>query len=545
MKRVSTLVSVLVTLLLTASMVAPVAAQVEFACDDGSNVVISNGVEFSVNIRPGDYRATVIGLNGFDPVLAVVETATGANLCNDDAQGAARYAAELPSTGVVAPSGLNAQRDFSNTGSDFLDVTLLVGGLNGSSGEFILLFEGMQVTTNDGLGDPFIINGGQNVIDSGVGIHAYVIHVTPSLDPLLFVVDDNNDMVQTESGPVYCDDASNADLCWRLNPSDPAVSLEGYSLTDGAGTAVADPFDPYLFAPSEVLDPTIPYITYIVSSYKNEQNQQSTGEYVFAIHTGIGGPGGQTNAGQATPVPHSNSSSSGTTTVADAVAIDCDVTGAQIEGEVNTYLNVECPANCTRGSLWGTTIYTDDSAICTGAIHAGLIPASGGQLAVVIAEGQDSYEGTTANGITSSNWGSWTRSILLTPPIGEDGPVNQGNTGNTQNNSGAPSGEVRPIAYGDTLNAEIGSLAGDTWEFQASARDVVTIAVNADDFDPLVIVTDLNGRELSRDDDSGPGFNSLISNLRIPSDGRFLIVVTSFNGAIDVGTSYEISLTGG
>ncbi len=191
MKRAGILLFVLVSLLLTAAIAAPAAAQAEFTCDDGSNVVITNGVEFDLNIRPGDYRATVIGLNGFDPVLAIVEAATGSNLCNDDDGNAASYAADLPTTGVVAPSGLNAQMEFSNTGSDFLDVVLLVGGLNGTGGEFILLFEGMQVTTNDGEGDPFAINFSPNLVNSGVGIHAYAMHVEPSLDPLIKVVDEN------------------------------------------------------------------------------------------------------------------------------------------------------------------------------------------------------------------------------------------------------------------------------------------------------------------------------------------------------------------
>ncbi len=329
-------------------------------------------------------------------------------------------------------------------------------------------------------------------------------------------------------------------MCWG-----DAVSLEGFSLTDGTGTVVGDPFDPFLSIPTDLLDPTIPYenafINYLVSSYKNEQNQQSTGEYVFAIHTGIAGSSGQTTSqtGQATPVPHSSSSA---TTVADATSIECSTTGQQIEGEVNTYLNVECPANCTSGSLWGTTIYTDDSAVCRAAIHAGVMPASGGQFAVVIAEGQDSYEGTTANGITSSNWGSWRRSILVTPVIGDSGPIDPSST--PEVNTGVP-GEMFPIAYGDSGSTQIDTAGGDTFVFDASARDVVTIAVNSDAFDPLIIVSDINGRELSRDDDSGPGFNALISNLRIPADGQYLILVTSFTGAPGVGAAYDIEFSGG
>ncbi|HYO87525.1 MAG TPA: LCCL domain-containing protein [Candidatus Limnocylindrales bacterium] len=545
MKRSSVLILLALVLLLTVAVAAPAAAQAEFTCDDGSNVVVTNGVEFDVNIRPGDYRATVIGLNGFDPVLAVVETATGGNLCNDDEPNAASYAANLPTTGVVSPSGLNAQMEFSNTGSDFLSLVLLVGGLNGTGGEFILLFEGMQVTTTDGDGDPFAINFSPNLVNSEVGIHAYVLHVEPSLDPLLAVVDGNSQVVTLDGEPVYCDDASNADLCWG-----DSVSLEGASLTDGTGIVVGDPFDAMISLPTTLLDANTPYdsafINFLVSSFKNEANQQSTGEYVFAIHTGIAGAGAAGSTGnvipQGQPGGPAVTAEPGTTTVANAEPIDCTVNARAIEGDVGTAVNVECPANCT-GGLWGTGTYTDDSAICAAGVHAGVIPASGGQFSVTIAAGQDAYNGSTANGITSSDWGSWTRSFVPGPVIGGTSTSSGNNTSSGSTTSAGS--EVWNIAYGDSGSTQIDSPDGDTYVFDASARDVVTIAVDSDAFDPLIIVTDINGRELSRDDDSGSGFNALISNLRIPSDGQYLLQVTSFTGAPAVGAAYDISITGG
>lgn len=135
---------------------------------------------------------------------------------------------------------------------------------------------------------------------------------------------------------------------------------------------------------------------------------------------------------------------------------------------------------------------------------------------------------------------------MPTPIIDQTGPSTSGSTGSTGSN-GTTSTDVtlQAIAYGDTVNAQIGSVAGDAYSFNASARDVVTIAVNSEDFDPLIIVTDTNGRELSRDDDSGDGFNALVSNLRIPNDGEYIIVVTSFSGTLDPGTAYAIELSGG
>ena len=37
-----------------------------------------------------------------------------------------------------------------------------------------------------------------------------------------------------------------------------------------------------------------------------------------------------------------------------------------------------CPANGSRGQVWGTALYTDDSSVCTAAVHEGLITIADG-----------------------------------------------------------------------------------------------------------------------------------------------------------------------
>ncbi|MDC0325228.1 LCCL domain-containing protein [bacterium] len=62
-------------------------------------------------------------------------------------------------------------------------------------------------------------------------------------------------------------------------------------------------------------------------------------------------------------------------------------------------------------SLWGTDIYTDDSDIGVAAVHTGIIqPGETAILKVTILPGQDSYESSERNGITSSSYGQWTAS---------------------------------------------------------------------------------------------------------------------------------------
>ncbi|MBL8704497.1 MAG: caspase family protein [Rhodospirillales bacterium] len=64
-------------------------------------------------------------------------------------------------------------------------------------------------------------------------------------------------------------------------------------------------------------------------------------------------------------------------------------------------------------SVWGTDIYTSDSAICVAARHAGAVGGRGGTVTLQAATGQSSYVGTTRNGVTSSSYEDWPRSFIF------------------------------------------------------------------------------------------------------------------------------------
>jgi hypothetical protein len=77
-------------------------------------------------------------------------------------------------------------------------------------------------------------------------------------------------------------------------------------------------------------------------------------------------------------------------------------------GQNGSAITCSCPASDTNaGSVWGTGTYTDDSKLCRAARHAGVITSAGGTLSAVITSGRSSYTGSTQNGVTSSNYGSW------------------------------------------------------------------------------------------------------------------------------------------
>lgn len=74
-----------------------------------------------------------------------------------------------------------------------------------------------------------------------------------------------------------------------------------------------------------------------------------------------------------------------------------------------------CPAGgVIGGRIWGTDVYTDDSSVCTAAVHAGLIsPQGGGTVTIEIRPGLSSYQASTRNGVTSRPYGGWTGSFVF------------------------------------------------------------------------------------------------------------------------------------
>ncbi len=71
----------------------------------------------------------------------------------------------------------------------------------------------------------------------------------------------------------------------------------------------------------------------------------------------------------------------------------------------------------TEGQLWGTDIYTRDSTIGAAAVHAGLLkPGETAVLRVTVVAPPASFPGSTRNGVTSTDYGTfpqaWTLSAI-------------------------------------------------------------------------------------------------------------------------------------
>ena len=114
--------------------------------------------------------------------------------------------------------------------------------------------------------------------------------------------------------------------------------------------------------------------------------------------------------------PRSSNTTAATGTTATTVGGDATpvpdptwgLNAVAYRGQNGVHLRVDCPADGTIYSVWGTGTYTDDSSICTAAVHAGLITlASGGSVVIEIAPGLQEYTGTEANGILTTSYGPW------------------------------------------------------------------------------------------------------------------------------------------
>jgi hypothetical protein len=285
----------LIFTVLPASAQTTAFSSIDVICPDGTPV--NNGVEVIINMRPGfTYTATAIGIDDFDPILAVRDQ-NDVGLCNADDATAADYSADLPTSGAVPASNQSARVPFSHNYNDFANISLIVADENGAGGEFILVLEGMAVTDADGrgvgAGDPFEVHLTSNVASGGFPINAYMISLTDDLDPLMQWVNTstNEVMIDDTNTPIQCDDAG-AETCWGASEV-----LKGSYVTSRQGLQLGGyELDSMLQLDFNGIDLTDGdyYAKMLMTSY----NQETFGEYLVAFHLGIGE--GQATGGKGT-----------------------------------------------------------------------------------------------------------------------------------------------------------------------------------------------------------------------------------------------------
>ncbi|QXT38106.1 LCCL domain-containing protein [Gymnodinialimonas ceratoperidinii] len=115
---------------------------------------------------------------------------------------------------------------------------------------------------------------------------------------------------------------------------------------------------------------------------------------------------------------------------------------------------VECAPNGSFHTVWGTGTYTSDSSICTAAVHFGWIAHDrGGVVGFQQVPGMSFYSGSSQNGVTTSDYGSWDSSFQITGAR----PL---------------TGGIRRITWGDSADSlGVGGAVGQVFAFECPTNN--------------------------------------------------------------------------
>ncbi|OIO29181.1 MAG: hypothetical protein AUJ60_05595 [Nitrospirae bacterium CG1_02_44_142] len=106
------------------------------------------------------------------------------------------------------------------------------------------------------------------------------------------------------------------------------------------------------------------------------------------------------------------------TTTVSAQTAGWNTTAVDKGGKNGQQFTYNCSPNGSPATVWGTDVYTNDSSICTSAVHSGLISfQAGGAVTIEIRQGQSSYTGSFRNGVISKGYGSWGGSFVFVGQI--------------------------------------------------------------------------------------------------------------------------------
>lgn len=104
-----------------------------------------------------------------------------------------------------------------------------------------------------------------------------------------------------------------------------------------------------------------------------------------------------------------------TPTPAGTTALRWSDDATQFRGRDGERVGVFCPPGGTASAVWGSGTYTDDSSICTAAVHAGLATFDeGGAFTLDVMPGRRRYRGSSAHGVTTLDFAAFPGSFALT-----------------------------------------------------------------------------------------------------------------------------------
>ncbi len=98
----------------------------------------------------------------------------------------------------------------------------------------------------------------------------------------------------------------------------------------------------------------------------------------------------------------------------DAVSLTWSSRIIQFSREAGRKFVFDCPRGGRAERVTGTDVYGETSSVCTAAVHAGLITLeNGGRVAAEVRPGQETFSGSSRNGVTSVSYGRMTNSFVF------------------------------------------------------------------------------------------------------------------------------------
>jgi hypothetical protein len=155
--------------------------------------------------------------------------------------------------------------------------------------------------------------------------------------------------------------------------------------------------------------------------------------------------------------------------IVDTTPIGWDTSAGGFTGETGRTYRFSCPANGTAQPIYGSDVYTDDSSICTAAVHAGIISIEhGGAVTIEIRPGRSTYGSTTRHGIKSINFGEYGRSFVFNSSGARQAVHSTSGRNARPDADNDETGDATPIGW-DTPAGGFKGEAGQTYRFSCSA----------------------------------------------------------------------------
>jgi len=163
----------------------PAFQEVTFLCEDQEVVTLAT-VRF--HAEPGDmsgYRITVIGVDGFAPVIRFLSSEQSTDECVlPHPEDRVQATLSLPDGTQIATSPANSNQLVVNPSIVELgEITVIIAGVDGSSGQYIALIEGLAIAAGN---DTDLINVRLGPLPAqSTTLTAYMVQTTDRLDPVV------------------------------------------------------------------------------------------------------------------------------------------------------------------------------------------------------------------------------------------------------------------------------------------------------------------------------------------------------------------------